>query len=86
MIFIFLLFFFRIFIFPLVYPFFAYSLDELDFNQDGVVTFSEFIYVSDYGERDINMNGEICIEYFSLKDANTLKIECPSGYRKIRGK
>ncbi|MGL4667639.1 MAG: hypothetical protein ACRCWR_06890 [Saezia sp.] len=73
---IFLAFICWLFVWPYLYPFFAYSGDFLDFNHDGKVTFSEYFYAVDIGRREIMADDKKCIEYFSLKDASVLKVEC----------
>lgn len=55
----------------------GYSWVEMDWNQDGSTTISEFFESSDIGTRPINNDGRKCIEYFSFKDGLTVKVICP---------
>lgn len=49
---------------------------EMDFNQNGYVTFFELIYANAYDTRNITVDNVPCIEYYALKDDKRLKLEC----------
>ena len=49
---------------------------EMDFNDNGIVTFSELIYASSYGVRVIKKGQAFCEEYYSLNDSVSLRIDC----------
>lgn len=53
-----------------------FSWKEMDWNQDGSTSFSEFIKSSDIGKRAVKINGKNCTEYFSLKDGLGVKTVC----------
>ena len=52
------------------------SFKEMDFNDNGMVTFSELIYASSYGVRVIKKGQAFCEEYYSLNDSVSLRIDC----------
>ena len=52
------------------------AFDELDFDQNGFVTFGELAYSSSYRTREVTENGVRCIEYYALKDGLRLKLAC----------
>ncbi len=54
-----------------------YSWNEMDWNQDGTNTLSEVLEASDVGRRAGSKGGKHCIEYYSLKDGLTVRMECP---------
>lgn len=49
---------------------------EMDFNHAGRVGLFEADYASSYGKRAVQLDGKKCLEFFSLKDGLTLKIDC----------
>lgn len=49
---------------------------EMDFNHDGVVSFSEADYASSFGEKEFTVNRRKCVEYFAYKDGLSLKTVC----------
>ena len=49
---------------------------EMDFNQNGYVTFFELIYANSYGTRKVTIDNVPCIEYYALTDNVRLKLEC----------
>ena len=51
---------------------------EMDWNQDGQTSLSEFIASSDVGLRDVQKDGKTCREFFSFKDGMPVKVICPS--------
>ena len=53
------------------------SFSEMDFNDNGVVTFSELIHASSHGIRPIRQGDGVCREYYALGDGTTLRIDCP---------
>jgi hypothetical protein len=52
------------------------EFNEMDFDNNGFVTFSELYYASSYETRKITENGMNCIEYYALKDGFRLKLIC----------
>jgi len=52
------------------------TFQEMDFNQNGYVTFFELIYANSHGTRAIILDDTSCIEYYSLKDGVRLKLDC----------
>jgi len=57
------------------------AFDEMDFDQNGFVTFSELDYASSYGTRQVTENDMSCIEYYALKDGLRLKVVCNGNER-----
>lgn len=55
----------------------GYSWQEMDWNNDGKTTVFEFFKASDIGQRNVMVDGGVCVEYFSYKDALTIRIDCP---------
>jgi hypothetical protein len=54
-----------------------YEWQEMDWNSDGVTSFSEFIEASDVGGRDVVRGRKTCREYFSVKDGLPIRTDCP---------
>ena len=52
------------------------SFKEMDFNDNGIVTFSELMYASSYGVRVIQKDERFCEEYYSLNDGKILRADC----------
>lgn len=52
------------------------DFEAIDFNQNGIVTFSELIYANAYGKRKLMIDGRSCIEYYALQDEKRLKLQC----------
>ena len=55
----------------------GYDWSEMDWNQDGSTTISEFIVSTDIGIRTVQQNGQECTEYFAYKDGLPVKVICP---------
>lgn len=55
----------------------GYSWSEMDWNQDGTTSISEFFAASDIGKRSVISAGKECIEYFAYKDGLPVKVVCP---------
>ena len=55
----------------------GYSWVEMDWDQNGSTTISEFLESSDIGTRPIQKDEKECVEYFSFKDGLTVKVVCP---------
>ena len=53
-----------------------FTLEEMDLDGDGFVSFSEASYVSSSGQKEVIVKGEKCIEYFAYKDGLPLKVVC----------
>lgn len=53
-----------------------FSYEELDLNDNGLLSFEEIGYVTSYGEREVMHKGKKCIEYYALKDGLPLKVVC----------
>ena len=63
-----------LYIFNLTDP--RYTWDEMDLNDDGIVSFSEADYVGSSGVRKIRVDGKECLEYFAYKDGLPVKTVC----------
>lgn len=48
----------------------------MDWDGNGRVTLSEFLAGADIGSRPIVLNGQDCIERFSLKDGRPVRVDC----------
>ena len=55
----------------------GYSWHEIDWDQNGTTSISEFFAGSDIGKREIIKGEKKCIEYFAYKDGLSVKTECP---------
>ena len=53
-----------------------YSWSEMDWDQDGQTTLSEYFMSSDIGKRSVSHGGKECLEYFSYKDGLTVILAC----------
>ena len=53
-----------------------YTLEEMDLDSSGLVSYSEADYVTNSGERKIVVSGKSCIEYFAYKDGLPIKTVC----------
>ena len=49
---------------------------DMDLNQDGWLGISEAMYFFDHGTRKVTIEGEVCTEYYALKDGLPLKVVC----------
>lgn len=54
----------------------GYSWQEMDWNQDGNTSLSEFFAASDIGKREVAADGKKCIEYYAYKDGLAVKMVC----------
>ena len=54
----------------------SYSLETMDWNQDGRTSISELIDSIDIKTRKVVFNGRRCLEYFRLKDGLPVKRTC----------
>jgi len=54
-----------------------YIWSEMDWNRDGDTSLFEFLEASDLGRRNAQRGHMVCREYYALKDASTLRLECP---------
>lgn len=50
----------------------------MDWDEDGLTSISEFFHSSDVGKREIEVDGKVCMEYFSYKDGLPIKQVCES--------
>ncbi len=57
------------------------TYSEVDANNNGIVSYSEAEYSSNYGSRTIQKNGKDCIEYYAKKDGLMLKVNCKSAQK-----
>jgi hypothetical protein len=55
----------------------GYSWQEMDWNQHGSTSISDFFAASDIGKREVIQDGKKCIEYYSYKDGLPVKTGCP---------
>ncbi|MBT2788621.1 MULTISPECIES: hypothetical protein [unclassified Halomonas] len=53
-----------------------FTYDDMDLNQDGWLGLSEAMYFFDHGVRKVTVEGEVCTEYYALKDGLPLKVVC----------
>ncbi|MGE0117383.1 MAG: hypothetical protein AB7S71_04235 [Dongiaceae bacterium] len=53
-----------------------YSWTEMDWNGDGATSIGEFLESADVGSREVNRSGIDCIEYFTMKDAVPIRLDC----------
>ena len=54
----------------------GYLWKEMDWNQDGTTSISEFFVASDIGTRETMIDGKKCVEYFAYKDGLPVKVNC----------
>jgi hypothetical protein len=54
----------------------GYSIETMDWNQDGRTSISELIDSMDIETRKVMYNGRWCLEYFRLKDGLPVKTTC----------
>ena len=52
------------------------AFHEMDFDENGFVTFFELAYANSYGTRRITEHERSCTEYYALEDGLRLKIVC----------
>lgn len=57
------------------------AFHEMDFDENGFVTFSELVYANSYATRHITGHDRSCTEYYALKDGSQLKIICDGDER-----
>jgi hypothetical protein len=56
----------------------GYSWQEMDWDQKGYTSISDFLAASDTGKRDIvTKDGRRCTEYYAYKDGLPVKTVCP---------
>ncbi|MGZ5027186.1 MAG: hypothetical protein ACXWAT_07260 [Methylobacter sp.] len=55
----------------------GYSWQEMDWQQRGSTSLSDFFAASDIGKREVIKNGKKCIEYYTYKDGLQVKTVCP---------
>ena len=55
----------------------GYSWKEMDWNNDGATSISEFFAASDIGARYVNINGKNCRQFYAYKDGLPVKTDCP---------
>jgi len=55
----------------------GYSWDEMDWSQKGSTSIADFFAASDIGKKDVQINGILCVEYYSYKDGLPVKQVCP---------
>ncbi|UBR48315.1 hypothetical protein KF947_13165 [Halomonas sp. FeN2] len=53
-----------------------FTYADMDLNQDGWLGISEAMYFFDHGTRKVTIEGEVCTEYYALKDGLPLKVVC----------
>lgn len=54
----------------------GYSWQEMDWQQRGTTSISDFFAASDIGKRETVQNGKKCIEYYAYKDGLPVKTVC----------
>ncbi|KUM42007.1 hypothetical protein AR540_06900 [Pseudomonas sp. EpS/L25] len=55
----------------------GYSWNEMDWSQKGSTSIADFFAASDIGKKDVQINGILCVEYYSYKDGLPVKQVCP---------
>jgi len=55
----------------------GYSWKEMDWNNDGATSISEFFAASDIGVRSVIVNGKKCRQFYAYKDGLPVKTDCP---------
>ena len=56
----------------------GYGWQRSDWNGDGRTTLREWFWGRDVGSRVIVVDGRNCTEYFDLKAAHVVRIDCPA--------
>ena len=54
----------------------GYAWSEMDWNQDGTTTLTEYFMSSDVGKRATARDGDTCTEYFHYKDGSSIRLAC----------
>lgn len=54
----------------------AYSWSEMDWEQKGSTSLSDFLAASDIGKREVVKDGKKCAEYYAYKDGLAVKTVC----------
>ncbi len=52
------------------------SYSEVDLNENGVIGFSEFLYGTEIGKKNLIISNMQCSEYYHLKDGLSAVIKC----------
>ena len=60
----------------------GYSWKDMDWNQNGETSLTEFFQASDVGVRETQKEGKACMEYYDYKDGLQIKIVCSSSQKK----
>jgi hypothetical protein len=56
----------------------GYSWKEMDWDEKGYTSISDFFAATDTGKREVIMkDGRRCTEYFAYKDGEPVKTVCP---------
>ena len=66
-----------LFLFPILET--GFSLKEMDWNNNGMTSFSEMYYALDVKRNEFDINQVKCYEYISLKDGLPFKLVCENG-------
>lgn len=53
-----------------------YTWDEMDWDNNGSTTLSEFFQASDIGVREKVKDGNKCMEFYAYKDGRPVKVVC----------
>ena len=54
----------------------GYSWSQMDWNQNGATTISEYFASSDIGRREVINDGRECVEFFHYKDGSAVRVDC----------
>jgi hypothetical protein len=54
----------------------GFSWENMDWNQNGKTSLTEFFRASDVGVREIQKEGKTCKEFYAYKDGLPIKIVC----------
>lgn len=63
-----------------------YSWKDMDWNQDGKTTVSEFLEASEIGHRRVSQDGKECRDYYALKDGLSIRMDCIADVNRQAGR
>lgn len=55
----------------------GYAWAEMDWDDTGHTSITDFMRAADIGKRPIDVNGRSCDEYFLYREGMTVKVVCP---------
>ena len=54
----------------------GYTWGEMDWNQSGSTSITDFFAAADIGKRETMVDGKKCFEYYAYKDGLKVKVNC----------